>query len=33
MNQLYVEAKKSYNHGFILTEQELRRINDLAKIK
>ncbi|MEQ9378145.1 MAG: hypothetical protein RIG68_23345 [Imperialibacter sp.] len=31
MNQLYVQANKSFNHGFILTESELRRFNDLIR--
>lgn len=31
MNQLYVEANKSYRHGFVLTESELRRFNDLIR--
>jgi|GEM_PF-3548695 len=31
MNQLYVEANKSYKQGFILTEQELRRFNELIR--
>lgn len=31
MNQLYVEANKSFNYGFILSESELRRFNDLIR--
>lgn len=31
MNQLYVEANKSFNHGFVLPEPELRRFNDLIR--
>lgn len=29
MNQIFVESKKNYYHGFVLREQELRRIIDL----
>lgn len=29
MEQIYVESSKSYNHGFILKEQDLRRLVDL----
>jgi hypothetical protein len=31
MNQLYVEANKHYKHGFVLSESELRRFNDLIR--
>ena len=31
MNQLYVEANKALNHGFVLPESELRRFNDLIR--
>lgn len=31
MNQLYVEANKSFRHGFVLSESELRRFNDLIR--
>jgi hypothetical protein len=31
MNQLYVEANKSFRHGFILPESELRRFTELIR--
>jgi hypothetical protein len=31
MNQIYVEANKSYEHGFILIESELRRFIELIR--
>lgn len=31
MTQLYVEANKTFSHGFILTESELRRFNELIR--
>lgn len=31
MNQLYVEANKSFRHGFVLPESELRRFIELIR--